>query len=388
MQWHEFIFSEKRQVRLLRHAFFWLAWAAYFILCDYLFGQSRPGGGGYGASATRKTGYITLGSWEVLKALLLVSLYAGTCYIVLYVLLPQFIKNKWGKAVAGSLFLCLVLYVSAWIMYWNLFPFIDSLFGPYNVNNYFAKFWPPLYLGLVNAGKVVAAATIIKYVKYRYLKQKEKERLERERMNAELQLLKAQIHPGFLFNALNKIRDYSIKASPQAPEALLKLSDLLSYTLYECDKPRVPLDKEIAMMKNYMEMEKIRSGESFEMGINIRGDLNDKIIAPFLLLPFIENSFKYSRSLNGNPWITMDIGIEENSFIMKLANGIAPDTFDLSEQETNGLVNVQKRLTLIYPQHELMLCPEQEMLITYLKIQLNDTTTTVGKEIEEPVIEE
>ena len=388
MPWHEFIFSEKRQMRLLRHAVFWLAWAVYFILCDYLFRQPRPAGSVYAApKGGYVSGYVTLGSLEVFKALLLLSLYAGACYVVIYVLLPQFIKSKWAKAIAGTLFLCLVLYASAWIMYWNLFPFIDSLFGAYKVN-YFARFWPPFYLGIVNAGKVVAAATIIKYVKYRSLKQKEKEKLERERINAELQLLKAQIHPGFLFNVLNKIREYSIKTSPHAPEALLKLSDLLSYMLYECDKPLVPLNKEITMMNNYMELEKITLGDSFEMGINIRGNLSDRMIAPFLLLPFIENSFKESTALNGNAWITMDIGMEENSFVMKLANGIIPGSNGLSGQGMNGLGNIKKRLTLIYPQHELMLYPEQEMLITYLKIQLDDTTATSMQGNGVPVMEE
>jgi len=158
--------------------------------------------------------------------------------------------------------------------------------------------------------------------------------------------------------------------------------------LYDCDQPLVPLDKELDMMKNYMEIEKIRQGESFEMGINIRGDLNDKMIAPFLLLPFIENSFKQSSALNGNAWIIMDIGMEENWFFMKLANGIAPGTNDPAVQATTDLSNVQKRLMSIYPQHELRIYPEQEMLITHLKIQLNEATKTVREDEEEPVTEE
>jgi len=385
MQWHEFIFSEKRQIRLLRHTLFWLAWGVYFILCDYLFRQPDPIDV---LKPTRKPGYVILGSLWLLDALLLLCMYAGACYVFVYVALPKFIKSHWIKAIANSLILCLVLFISAWLMYWNLFPFIDSLFGPYKVNDYFARFWPPLYLGVINAGKVVAAAAIIKYVKYWWVKQKEKEKLEREKVSTELQLLKAQIHPGFLFNALHNIREYSINASPLASVSLLKLADLLSYMLYDCDQSLVPLDKELDMMKNYMEIEKIRQGESFEMGINIRGDLNDKMIATFLLLPFIENSFKQSSALNGNAWIIMDIGMEENWFFMKLANGIAPGTNDPAVQATNDLSNVQKRLTSIYPQHELRIYPEQEMLITHLKIQLNETTKTVREDDEELITEE
>ena len=129
-------------------------------------------------------------------------------------------------------------------------------------------------------------------------------------------------------------------------------------------------------------------GESFEMAINVRGEFKDKVIAPFLLLPFIENSFKQSNTLSGNAWIIMDIGMEENLFFMKLANDMIEGTKGPAEPGTNGLSNVQKRLTLIYPQHELMLYPEQEMLITHLKIQLNDRTTFAKKKNDEPVIEE
>ncbi|HET6767441.1 MAG TPA: histidine kinase [Chitinophagaceae bacterium] len=385
MQWHEFIFSEKRQIRLLRHILFWIAWAMYFLLCDYVFQIPNHSSYVYGQT---KTGFVILGTASLLKVLILICLYASACYVFIYVLLPQLIKSQWLKAITNILLLCSVLFVLAWFMYWNLFPFIDSLYGPYKVNDYFARFWPAIYLGIINAGKVVAIAAIIKYVKYWWLKQKEKQKLEREKMNTELQLLKAQIRPGFLFNSLNNIRDYSIIASPQAPESLLKLSDLLSYMLYECDKPLVPLDKEIAMMKHYMELEKTSPGRSFEMGINTRGKLDDKLIAPFLLLPFIENSFKQSSALNGNAWIIMDIGLEENWFFMKLANGIVAGTNGSAEQETNDLSNVQKRLSLIYPQHELKIYPEQEMLITHLKIHLTDTTTTLKKENEDPVLEE
>ena len=386
MQWHEFIFSEKKQTRLRRHVLFWIVWGLYFLICDYLFQQPRPFPAAFG---NPKTGYVILGSHALLKTLFLVSLYATACYVVIYSLLPQLIKSRWLKAATGTLLLCVFLFMAAWFMYWNVFPFIDSLFGPYKVNDYYARFWPAVYLGIINAGKVVTSAAIIKYVKYRWLKQKENEKLEREKLNAELQLLKAQIHPDFLFKSLNHIYVYSLAASPRTSGLLLKLSDLLSYMLYECDRPLVPLDKEIAMMKEYMAMEKIRLDESFEMELNVMGNVNGKMIAPFLLLPFIENSFKQSSHMNGNSWINMDISMEGDSFHMKLANGMMPGTNGSQEIPANGLTNVQKRLTLLYPQkHELKISAEQEMLIVHLKIQLSDITRLANDKYENPAIEE
>ena len=386
MQWHEFIFSEKKQPRLLRHLLFWVLWISYFLLYDYLLQQQRPWSPIYGRP---KTGYVILDSHFLLKTLLLISVYAIACYVFIYALLPQLLKGRWLSATVKIILLCTFLFVIAWFLYWNVFPFIDSLSGDYKVNDYFARFWPAFYLGIVNASKVIVSAAIIKYVKYWWVTQKEKEKLEREKLNAELQLLKAQVHPDFLFKALNNIYVYSLAASPRASGLLLKLSDLLSYMLYECDKPLVPLDKEIDMMKDYMAMEKIRLDESFEMELNVMGNVSGKMIAPFLLLPFIENSFKQSSHMNGNSWINMDISMEEDSFHMKLANGMMPGTNGSQELPANGLTNVQKRLTLLYPQkHELKTSGEQEMFIVHLQIQLSDITGLANDKYEEPEVEE
>ena len=218
--------------------------------------------------------------------------------------------------------------------------------------------------------------------------------MEREKINTELQLLKAQIRPGFLFNALNNIYAYSLAGSPRAPEMLLKLSDLLSYMLYECDKPLVPLEKEIEMMKEYIELEKIRRADSLEMEVTVKGELTGKAIAPFLLLPFIENSFKQSSLMTERPWISMQIKMECDKFSMKLINGITQGVPGSPEFHANGLVNIQKRLTLLYPEkYELKASTEQEMFIVFLSIQLNgqegkttDSTGTKNEGLTETVL--
>jgi hypothetical protein len=298
--------------------------------------------------------------------------------------LPQFIKGKWLMPLVNTLLLGIFMFCAAWFMYWSVFPFVDSLFGQYKANSYFTHFWPAVYLGLIDPLKVVAAAAIITYVKYWWMKQKESERLEREKITAELQLLKAQIQPAFLFTALKNIYEFSLAASPRAPEMLLKLSDLLSYMLYECDEPLVPLDKEVEMMKGYMALEKIRLNDTIEMELNVKGNMSSKMIAPFLLLPFIENSFMQSSILTEQAWMNMDIGIEDDTFTMKLANGILPDNDALQAFGEDGLANVKKRLSLIYPQsHELKINQHPEMLTVLLKIQVTETTHPLSPDSEE-----
>jgi LytS/YehU family sensor histidine kinase len=268
-------------------------------------------------------------------------------------------------------------------LFWNVFSSIDSSSGSSKTDYSVASFWPALNLGLMNFAKVAAAAAIIKYLKYWWLKQKEGLRLEKEKINAELQLLKAQVHPDFLFKTLNNIYTHALSSSPRTSGMVLKLSDLLSYMLYECDRSTVPLEKEIAMMKEYMQLEKIKYNDEPEIQVNIKGELNGKRIAPFLLLPFIENSFNHYSQMTEQFWINMDIRMEGESFSMKLTNGISESLAEQSLLSTNGLTNVQKRLSLLYPGiHELRMTTEQEMFIVFLNIRLTDNAEIEGKEEE------
>jgi LytS/YehU family sensor histidine kinase len=239
----------------------------------------------------------------------------------------------------------------------------------------------------MNFIKVAAVAAIIKYIKYWWLKQKENQRLEKEKINAELQLLKAQVHPDFLFKTLNNIYAHAASSSPRTSGMLLKLSDLLSYMLYECDSSLVSLQKEIAMMKEYMQLEKIRHNDEAEMEVNIKGELHGQSIAPFLLLPFIENSFKHCGQMTEQFWINLDIKIEGNHFSMKLTNGVSEKVDEQSLINANGLANVKKRLALLYPDnHELKMTMEQEMYIVLLTIRLEESMLTDDKKETNPAM--
>ena len=154
---------------------------------------------------------------------------------------------------------------------------------------------------------------MIKLVKRWWLKQKETEQLAKEKTKAELQLLKAQVHPHFLFNTLNNIYFFTLTNSTQAPVMIKKLSGMLHYILNECNLPLVPLEKEIKMIRDYMALEKIRYAEQMQMTIDIKEDHDSKMIAPLLLIPFVENSFKHGASkMITQPWVKLTISIEED----------------------------------------------------------------------------
>ena len=387
MRWHNFVFSNQTRQRFLRHTIFWLTWWLYFSAIYYLYHQTQPGTG-IGT-------YVNLGSDIFLKSFLLLLIQAIACYAFIYFLLPRYlVKAKWLKLTTGILLLCIIIVIASYFVHGWLFPFVDAIFNNPKAKTSLPVLWSSISAGLLNVPKVVGTAAAIKLMKRWWLKQKEKERLEREKINTELQLLKAQIHPGFLFNVLNNIYAYSLAGSPRAPEMLLKLSDLLSYMLYECDKPLVPLEKEIEMMKEYIALEKIRRVDSLEMEVTVKGELTGKTIAPFLLLPFIENSFKQSSLMAERPWINMQLKMEGDKFSMKLINGITQEVPGSPEFHANGLANVQKRLTLLYPEkYELKASTEQEMFIVFLSIQLNGQeekttaiTETKNEGFTEPVL--
>jgi sensor histidine kinase YesM len=269
MQWHEFVFSEKKEKRLLRHIVFWLLWWLYFSFCDYLFQQPVRG-------LKENPVYVITGAHILLKTLLLVSVYTTANYVFMNLVLAPAIKAQWQKVVISFLLLCICLFITGHLMYWYVFPSVDALFKHYRPNHFATWFWPAVYLGLINPIKIIAAAAIIKYVKYWWLKQKESERLEREKIDTELRLLKAQVHPDFLLNTLNSIYNHALSCSPQAPAMLLKLSDLLSYMLYECEDSLVPLEREISMMKEYMEIERMRQSGKPEVEITVKGNVKSK----------------------------------------------------------------------------------------------------------------
>ena len=203
--------------------------------------------------------------------------------------------------------------------------------------------------------------------------------MAREKANAELQLLKAQIHPHFLFNTLNNIYFFTLTASQKAPEILMKLTDILRYILNECNQPLVPLEKELKMIEDYMALEKIRYGDRLKMELEISGDYSYKMIPPLLLIPLVENSFKHGASkMLVQPWVNLNITIEEQSLYFLLSNS-RPDEISPSQHNGHiGLNNVKKRLQLLYPAaHELNIAEGTQSFEVFMKISLEASTRMV-----------
>lgn len=375
MSWHDFVFSEQKSIRYLRHTTFWIVWWIFYtstmpywwvINVNNIY-LKHPGWEHLGI--TKWTSFVFI------KSFFYLLIHLCACYTFLYVVLPRFLlKRNYIKLAGGIVVIGVSLVATGYLIQSMIFPMLEIVYHvPPDPEKNVLR-WNNINSGLLSAPKVIAVATIIKLLKRWWLKQKEKERLEKEIIETELELLKAQIHPEFLFNSLNNIYSFAMTASPRAPEMLLKLSDILSYMLYECTDALVPLEKEIKMLKDYMSLEKTRYGDGLEMNLQVKGETCHYMIAPLLLLRFLENSFRQcGNKMIEQPWINLEINIENKSFYMKLINGKFSETPIMENGEENDLSQARKSLQLLYPgKHNLKIVEEPEILMVSLEMELEE----------------
>jgi len=198
--------------------------------------------------------------------------------------------------------------------------------------------------------------------------------IEKEKTVAELKALKTQINPHFLFNSLNSIYSLARKNSSQVPEKVIQLSDLMRHIIYDSDVEFILLPKEIDMIRNYIELQNLRTPENEKIELEVTGEIEGKKVAPLIFLPFVENSFKHGlKSGAENPFVKIKIEVFENSLVFEIENskGKTSEITD-SKYKGIGIENVKKRLGLIYPnQHSLNISETENSFKVILQIKLN-----------------
>jgi LytS/YehU family sensor histidine kinase len=190
-------------------------------------------------------------------------------------------------------------------------------------------------------------------------------------------LLKAQIHPHFLFNTLNNIYSFTINRASQAGELVGKLHGMMYYMVNECNDPFVSLNREIEILSSYLDLEKIRYGNRLKVDVEISGNDDNMAVAPLLMIPFLENSFKHGTSKTlGNPWIRLTIRVLENRLFFQLVNGLPAGHELPSNKRGIGLANVAKRLQLIYgSSHLLQLDSDKESFSVTMEVPVRKSQT-------------
>jgi len=345
----EFLLRILRQ-RWLQHLLFWgVAW--YLLL--RLFASSS----------------ILLPIDYIYTSVFLVTLALGVT-VNLFILIPLFLARQ--RYLLYGLLLALSVALFAWLNMLTFSRFIDYILPGYYFISYYdysdlLKFFVAFTL----------ITTLLKLSKGWFLLMDARNklaRLEKEHAQAALETLKGQINPHFLFNSLNTLYSLVLKKSETALEMILKLSGFLRYLLYETSAGRVDLAKEISYMQDYVELQKLRSGDQASITFQVTGDPAGKQIAPLLFLPLVENSFKHGiKGETGKTFVDIlfSIGEKEITFTARNNHGSA-DALLRNETHGIGLGNLRKRLEYLYPDFTLETRDEGNVFFVKLIVPLQD----------------
>jgi sensor histidine kinase YesM len=326
-----------------------ILWVVYYLFWVYVL---SPG-------ITKADFYI--------NSFVIVSIHALVSYFNIYFLFPLFLQ----KRAYFKYFLAIVLSISLGsLLEAAVFTKLNTIANEFKSG----LLSPRFLLSTAMAITYTTAVTMsLKLVKYWYERERLAKELEKINVETELKYLKSQINPHFLFNSLNSVYALALQKSDLAPELILKLSDILRYILYEGSEKKVNLTQELKYLQSYLELEKVRHGTRMELDIVIVGNTDDKEIAPMLLIPFVENSFKHGLGKDMDKgYVKVLVNSETHELKFAIANSKPKKGDEISQQHGYqggiGLINVKKRLDMLYPKKHTLNMGSTE---SEFKVELN-----------------
>ena len=346
--------------KILKHFFFWVC-----VLLFFSFFLSVEG--------------ISFGNVVLFSAFLL-PVTIGTTYTFTYHLIPKYLLPK--KYFQFGLFTVYALIISV------VFIIISSFYGLIiSLNLNWTDSFPTsksLFYIIFTVYLVVVVASAFSLLKYNYSASAKNEELKSRILEAQLKLkeqeleyLKIQIHPHFLFNTLNTIYGLSLSKNEKTPEMILQLSDLLDYILYQTRRPLVQLKDEVNHIKNYINLEKKRFQDALIIEFDCVEIPSNIQIAPMLLLPFIENSFKHGKNSSGKLKISITLNLNNEFMEFEVINSKDSEVIS-SEYKGIGLENIQRRLDILYgSSSELTIQNKKNSFEVFLKLDTAKTPNDV-----------
>ena len=342
------------KITLKHHITFWVI---YFLFTTFRWGS-----------------YFNDYEYAFKTTLLGFSIHMTLTYFNIYYLMPKFIYTRkyliYGLMLIASLFVMLLVKfnLTYFLVSHNVWPE-----GPVNTSSLTLNYAIEMMLGELY---VMTFVTAIKVTFDWITEHKRLIDMEKLQLETELRLLRTQVSPHFFFNTLNNIYSLTIEKSDKAPKIILKLSELMRYLLYETKQKRQSLKKEIICLQNYLDLERIRYGEQLKINMDISGDIEDKKIAPMLLLSFIENSFKHGANKSVSEVnINIDFNVINDFLHFRISNPIPKEKNNNAIKSTQGGIgigNVKKRLELGYKEDEyyLDISNDADEYVVNLKIKV------------------
>lgn len=254
------------------------------------------------------------------------------------------------------------------------YNFIYPRYFPQALNVPFLS-WRKLLVEFVNLYAITGLYALYYSIQYWYEERQRVQELLQQNTRAELDLLKAQVQPHFVFNTLNNIYATAFKSSPETAVLIAHLSGFLDYNLYDTSRDKVALMAEMDYIEHYIELQKNRYGGKVDVSVNVFDQIDDLQIAPLLLLPLVENCFKHGVGDSvEKSWVRIDVSREVEKFSVMIENSRDEFIVQIMPNASGiGLSNVRKRLQLIYPyQHELKIIEGPNSFLVVLKIQIEN----------------
>ena len=349
-------FKQYNRLKIAGHVAFWLA-SISLILFIFYYNENR----------------IHLDFIILSKALVLNIGFALSVYLNLWVLIPKFLKQK--NYVFYVFWLVILLtFSSLFIQFLLIFPLrnileVSSRFGTFDTNLHAAYFSANLlYVALTSFLKFVNDWIALQDMNLKLAK------IERQKLEAELNTLKGQLNPHFLFNSLNNIYSLSLVDSKKVPELILRLADLMRHIIYESRENYILLEKEIDFVNNFIALQKIRTSENVQISYHIRGIVPSAKIAPLLFEPFIDNAFKHGLPGNSKKdFIHITFNFEDQEYLeFSIENNFEEKHSEDAQKKSNGIgiPNVIQRLNLLYSDSDYQLETQHQNSIYTVNLRL------------------
>jgi two-component system, LytTR family, sensor kinase len=344
--------------RLTRHLIYWLFWLVLYATVN--------------TSNNPNSSFFTW-LWVELSVM---SVKVPFTYMMIYVLVPHFLIQR--KYLQFACLAVLGAIIGGFTISGLYYLRLAVLIG-YPQPSVFLT--PGIFFKVLDLLYVSTFPTIYKLYQFYRKAEIVQQEMNAQKLNAELELLKNQLQPHFLFNTLNNLYGMILTNDKNAAPAVLRLSNIMSYMLYECNSPFIALEKEVEHLKAYIELEQIRYGKRLEVSFECGGAMNKHQIAPLLLIGFVENAFKHGAgSHNETAWIRINLWVENGQMDFIIENNLPTK---ISENENFkvksgiGLRNIHQRLALIYPDQYTLKIEQSDSFLVHLKLNLHHNHATM-----------
>lgn len=335
----------KKSWQIFWHVFFWISMISFFVLI--------ASSGGKSTMETLLVVFVVFGIINI-----------GLFYLNYLLFIPKYLDTKKFKQYVIAVIAAIVLIGLAKYGVALIFKSIILV-----RSGKLISLWQYLLSTAFTSLIFVFLSTVLRFTVDWFLNERIQRDLENQRLTAELSFLKSQINPHFLFNSLNSIYSLAYQKSDTTPEAILKLSEIMRYMLYDCNDNKVELSKELQYLHNFIDLQKIRFGNKAFINFEVHGEVDDQHIVPLLLISFIENAFKHGVANDPASPISLKINLSEGNLYFFIQNKKHMHNRDASGGI--GLINVKRRLDLLYPsKYKLEIRDENDTYTVQLSLVL------------------